>query len=208
VEDAPDVLLDRGVGDEERLGDAVVRLSLGHLREHVALTRRQAVQRTTAPASQHAPHHDRVERGAALGDALDRIDERRDVADALLEQVADAVRVLADQIERERLLEELRQDQDPRLVGPAAQLERRAQPVVLPARRHLHVDDRDVGPVRARLAQEVDGVARLRDDVQSRLREDPRDPRAEEDVVLADHHADRRHVLNRTPGPDRPRACR
>ena len=70
-----------------------------------------------------------------------------------------------------------------------AQLHRRAQAVVLVARRHLHVDHGDVGPVRERPAQEVVGVAGLGDDVEAGLGEQPRDALAQQDVVLADHDA-------------------
>ena len=43
--------------------------------------------------------------------------------------------------------------------------------------------------MRERLAQEVVGVARLRDDLEARLGEQPRDALAQQHVVLADHHA-------------------
>ena len=72
-----------------------------------------------------------------------------------------------------------------------AQLERRAQAVVLVVGRHLDVDDRHVGPVRAGAPEEVVGVAGLRHDLQARALEDPRDALAEEDVVLADDDPDR-----------------
>ena len=70
-----------------------------------------------------------------------------------------------------------------------AQLHRRAQAVVLVARRHLDVDHGDVGPVRQRPAQEVLGVAGLRHHVEAGLVEQPHDALAQEDVVLADHDA-------------------
>jgi hypothetical protein len=40
LEDVRDVLLDRGLADHERLGDAEVRLALRHGGDHFALTRR------------------------------------------------------------------------------------------------------------------------------------------------------------------------
>ena len=70
-----------------------------------------------------------------------------------------------------------------------AKLHRRAQAVVLVARRHLDVDHGDVGPVRQRPAQEVLRVAALRHHVEARLRQQPHHALAQEDVVLADHDA-------------------
>ena len=70
----------------------VVGLALGHRAEHVALARAQAVDGARRPAAaQHAADDLGVERAAARRDAGDRVDERVDVADALLEQVADAL---------------------------------------------------------------------------------------------------------------------
>ncbi len=70
----------------------------------------------------------------------------------------------------------------------AAQLHRGLQAVVLPAGRHLHVGDHDVGAVGERAAQQVVGVAGLADHVESGVGQDPGDALAEQDVVLADGH--------------------
>ena len=113
-----------------------------------------------------------------------------DVADALLEQVADALGPIADELEREAGLAELREDHDAGLGQPASQLDGGDQAVVLAPRRHLDVDDRDVGPVRERPAQQVVRVARLRHDVKPGAGEYASDALAEQDVVLSDRHTE------------------
>ena len=73
-EDRADVLLDRLLGQHEVLGDRGIALALRHLPEHLALARRQLVERAAAggPAGDEQPHHGRIEHGAAVGDRLDR----------------------------------------------------------------------------------------------------------------------------------------
>src|SRR5215210_4815976 len=67
-EDAGDVLLYGTLRDDEALCDGVVRLSFGHQLEHLALARRQRVERVVAPAAPDETRDDaRVERRAALG---------------------------------------------------------------------------------------------------------------------------------------------
>ena len=63
-----------------------------------------------------------VERAAAGGHALHGVDERRHVADPLLEQVADPLGTVADQVQRVALLVELREHEDAgvRQLGRAA----------------------------------------------------------------------------------------
>ena len=54
------------------------------------------------------------------------------------------------------------------------------------ARRHADVDDRHIGLVGAGLAQQVLGVARLGDDVEARVGQDPRRALAEQHRVVGD----------------------
>jgi hypothetical protein len=77
-----------------------------------------------------------------VGDPGHGVDERVDVADPLLEQVADALRPVADDVERILLLEILRQDEHARLRALSAQLDGGSQPVVAVSGGHLDVDDR------------------------------------------------------------------
>ena len=90
-EDVADVLLGRALGDAEQLGDPDVRPALGHRREDLALARGQGRQRVVGPVADHELGDDLgIERRPAAGDAAQRVHELADVADAVLEQVADA----------------------------------------------------------------------------------------------------------------------
>src|SRR4051794_7500063 len=63
AEDARDVLLDRPLGDDELTRDRGVRAALGHVPEHLALTRREAVQRVVRAAAAQQRRDDlRIER--------------------------------------------------------------------------------------------------------------------------------------------------
>ena len=65
--------------------------------------------------------------------------------------------------------------------------ERGAQAVVGVVGRHADVDDRDVGLVRADLAQQVLGVAGLRHDLEAGVLEQARGALAQQDGVVGDH---------------------
>ena len=85
-----DHLLDRSLGQDERLGDRRVVLSLGHLAQHVPLARRQLVERRLLAAGVLGDQRLddlRVDHRAALGDGADRRDELLDVLHALLQEV-------------------------------------------------------------------------------------------------------------------------
>ena len=85
------MLLDRPLGDDEPRGDRGVRAALGHQREHLALARAEPVERVAAAGAGEELADDLgVERRAAVGDAVDGVEEVADVGDAVLEQVADA----------------------------------------------------------------------------------------------------------------------
>ena len=70
-----DVPLDGARAEVELLRDRAVRAALGEQREHVALAVGQLVQHRAAVAADEHLHHLRVERRAAAGHALDRVDE-------------------------------------------------------------------------------------------------------------------------------------
>ena len=77
-------------------------------------------------------------------DALDRVDELGDVAHAVLQQVADARRVVADELQHVRRLEVLRQHEHRHAGAGAADLGRGRRRPSSACGRHAHVDDRDV----------------------------------------------------------------
>ena len=134
--------------------DRRVRATLGHEAEDLALARREAAQAELARVVGARAHELRddlaIQRRAAGGDALDRLDERPHLADALLEQVADAAGSRREQLLRVDRLDVLRQDQHPEAGMLRARLDRRPHAVVGEGRRQPDVDDRDVGLVARR----------------------------------------------------------
>ena len=112
-------------------------------------SRSRAVRRVSAsidPSARHEQLRDdlAVEHRATVGDARQRVEERPDVADALLQQIADPRRVLADQLAGVGRLDVLGQHEHPELGLAAARLDRRPQPLVAERRRQAHVHDREV----------------------------------------------------------------
>ena len=66
-----------------------------------------------------------------------------------------------------------------------------AQALVGVRGRHPHVDDGDVGPVGADLAQQVLGVARLAGDLEARLLQQACETLAQQHGVISQHDAER-----------------
>ena len=90
-EDARHVLLDGALGDEELLRDPGVRQALGLESEDLALARRELVVRVPARPGEELGHDLGVERGPAVRDPLERVEEVAHVGHALLQQVATAL---------------------------------------------------------------------------------------------------------------------
>src|ERR1700730_8735308 len=158
--------------------------------QDIALAGAELVERPLmATAPEHAPDHLRIESAAPVGDARNGIPERIDVADALLQQVADALCAVADEVKGVVLLVVLGEHQHAGLGQHAPQLDRCAQAVVCPPRRHLDVDDCDIRLMCERLAQERIRIACLADDSEPGLREQTRYPLAHQNVVLPDDYA-------------------
>ena len=90
AEDAAHVRFDRLAGDEELLGDAAVGLALGDQREHLALAWCELGERVAGDGRAEKLFDERgLDDGSSGGDLLERGDERGDVGDPILEQVAD-----------------------------------------------------------------------------------------------------------------------
>ena len=202
VEDAGHVALDGALADVDLAGDAAVGAALGHQRQHLALARGERVERPdlTGPA-EHLRDDLRIEHRPAGRDALDRLDEPVDVGHALLEQVADPLGAVREQLAQVAVLDELREQQDPDRRQLLADGQRRAQAVVGVVGRHPHVDDRDVGLVGANLAQQVLGVTGLGDDLEAGVAEQPRRALAEQDRVVGDHDPHGSSTISRVPAP-------
>src|SRR5262249_41542777 len=169
---------------------------------HLALARRQAVEERVPPAAAQELRDDRgIDRGATDGDATDRRREFLDVAHAVLEQVADALGRLLEEVHGEPELDVLRQDEhaDRRVVR--SDLLGGADALVVVRRRQTDVDDRDLRRVTAHLEQQlVRRIARA-DDVEVVVGEEPREPFAQEHAVLGDHYAHGISARTRVPPP-------
>ncbi len=143
---------------------------------------------------------DRVADVDAFVDALRRVaarvPERVDVGDAVLVQVADALRAALQQLQRVALVEELREHHHADRRQLAADQLCRPQPLVGLRRRHADVRDGDVGLVRADLAQQVLGVRRLADDLEAGVLEQAGETRPQQDRVVGDHHAHTRSLAS------------
>src|ERR1700689_3666791 len=108
-EDARHVPLDGGDGDDQRVCDSPVGATLSHQREHLAVPRSESVDWTALSTSADQPGDDlRVQHGPARSHAPDGVDEARDIADAMLEEVADALGTIGEKLERVMILQELR----------------------------------------------------------------------------------------------------
>jgi len=119
-----------------------------------SIARRQAVERIVgATAAEKLGDDLRVEHRAARVDAAQRVEERIDVGDPVLEEVADALGAVLQQLHRVALVDVLREHHEPDLGHLAPDLLGGAQALVGLRRRHPNVGDRHVGAVGANLAQ-------------------------------------------------------
>src|SRR5580765_8388886 len=80
-------------------------------------------------------------------------------------------------------------------------LERRAQALVIVAGRKSNVDDREVRHVAPHLQEQFLARRATADDLDSPIAEDARDPLAQQDAVLGDHHSHGISALTRVPPP-------
>jgi hypothetical protein len=194
LEDVRDVLLDRARGDDERVGDRLVGAALGHQPEHLLLARAQHLERARAAlARDQQPDDRRVERRSALGHPPHGLGEVVDVGDAVLEQVADALGALGQQLHGVLGLGVLREHDDADARVGLADAARGAHALVGVGRRHANVDDGDVGLDRGDVVHEIDGVLGLGDDLEARVREHARDALAHESRIVGDNHAQCAH---------------
>jgi hypothetical protein len=158
----------------------------------IALTRAQPVKRTIALAAAEHPAHDlRVEGAATSRHAPDRVDEALHIPHALLEQVADSLGVVPDQVCRVLLFVVLGQHQHADVRPLRSQRDNRPEAVVGVTWWHVDIGDHDRGAVRKALAEEILGIAGLSHDLAPGIGQQPGDALPEQDVVLTDHHSER-----------------
>src|SRR5215469_14653096 len=185
-EDVVDVLFHRAVADEQRGGDGRVGAPFGHQREHLALAGGEGRERVTA-ARQQLRDDLGVQRAASRRHPVQGLEELGQVRDPVLEQVADAVRPVGQQLGGVAFLHVLREHQHAHLGPAAAYHQRGAQPLVGEGRRHPHVHYHGVGLVLADRPKELLGLPGGRDHVVPGLGEQPGQPLAQQHGVLGDH---------------------
>lgn len=189
------MFLDRGLADQQRLGDAEVGFPFGHHRKHGLLAGGEAAQDVAwCAASQHSPDHFSVQRAAAGCDPGNGVGERRQVADPLFEQVADSFRPVSDEPHRERGFAVLRQDQDAELGQTVPQFDRGAQAVVFSTggiwTSTITTSGRDASVRRTNSSASPACATTL-----SPASEYPGDAFPQEYIVLADRHAQGRRRI-------------
>src|SRR5438876_9685060 len=95
LEDLPDVRFAGLLAQEQPRTDRLVRMAFGDQAEDLPFALSELAQRARLARSRDQPLDDRrVEDAFAVGDPPERVDEDRDVRDALLEQVADRFRMV------------------------------------------------------------------------------------------------------------------
>ena len=184
-QDVPDVLLDRSLGEPELAGDAGVRATLGHQRQHLALACREVRERVVAPPSlDQCLHETRVDDRSARRDPPQRVDELVHVQDAALEQVADPI---AGREELCRLLDldMCRQDEDARSreTPRGSSVPRRAPRSSASGGIRMSTITSS-GSCSRTSSSSSSRVAGLADDLEAGPLEQAREPFAQEDVVV------------------------
>jgi hypothetical protein len=193
--DAVHVPLDGARGDEQSPADAGIGASLGHQPEHLALARRQLLERVAYfPRRNELLNEHGVNDRAATTDAPSGVEKLIDVGDPTLEQVAAPA---AARQERHRLrdLDVRRQEEDRRLGELFADRARRVEPLGTVGGRHPDIDDRKV---RSALAHELDqcgSVSGLADDLVPAMLEQLREAFAHQHVVLGNNDSRRSLTL-------------
>src|SRR5579871_409315 len=106
--DARHVTLDRRYGNDERFGDSLIGPTLSHKTEHLPLAVRQVIDRVMpAPTLDETADDFGIDHRAAGSDAMDGVDEALNVSHAMLQQVADTLGSVAEEVDGIAVLEEL-----------------------------------------------------------------------------------------------------
>jgi hypothetical protein len=185
-EDVVDVLFDRAAADHQRFRDRGVGQALGHQRQHLALAGGQGTQRVAA-AGQQLTDDLGVEDTAAIGHPLQRPDELIDVRHPVLEQVADPVRAVGDELGGVPFLHPLGEHEHADAGPLVADQQRRPQPLIGERGRHPDVDHAHVGDGGGDRPQELLGVAVGRDDLMAGLGQQPGQSLPQQHRILGDH---------------------
>jgi hypothetical protein len=188
VEDRGHMILDRADGDRQFSRDSSVRSALSHQGEHLALARCEIAEPSRNARSRDQALDDLgVERRPPARHPADRAREQRQIPHPILQQVANALGALADQLERISGFQVLRENYDADVGKARAYFSCRAQPIVGVPRRHLNVRHDDVGLVCIDLTSQIARVAGHADYFKPGIFEHCHDARPNQRLVLADH---------------------
>jgi hypothetical protein len=145
----------------------------------------------------------RVDHALALVHARDASASTPHAGHAFLEQVADTPWVMLDQPHRVMRLKVVGQDEHPDVRVRRADFLGGDEAFVGVGRRHLDVDDRDVGACQRDFAAQFPGGPGLADDVEAGLGQQPVKPVPEEYLVVCDHdsHGISARIIARPSGP-------
>ena len=181
---------------------AALLLALRDLRQHLELARGELLERVVLgarPGLRELLDDLRIDQRAALGHRADRCRELRSVVHAILEQIGPAVRAVLEQRQGVGRRRELAQDHDADLRVALAELLREADALVGLRRWHPDVGDDDVRWIGVAQRKQGVVVARGIDHLDRRIiGQQAANPLADQQVVLAEHDADR-HAMNLWP---------
>jgi len=187
LEDPVDVRLDGLRREEETLADSLVGAPLGHQSEHVAFALGELGERVVcSSAAEQAGHDLWIDRGFAAADASDRGEELAQVTDAVLEQVSDASRCAAEQVEGVVGLHELREDEYAHICVLGADLLCGFEALDRVGGGHADVEQNDVRPAARHNLGKARRLGRLPHDVEAAALEHADEPFAEEERVVGD----------------------
>ena len=196
------MLLDRAVAHEQGTRGRGVAAAGRQLLEHLELPLGEAEQGRAllARLASHQALDDlRVQGRAAAGHGLQRTDQLVDLADPLLQQVAEPGDAVGEQVERVVLLDVLREDEHAGLGELGADPLGGVDSLGGEGRGHPDVGEHRVGAVVLHGCVQLDRVGRGRDQLDLRgLRQESGHPLPDEEAVIGEDDA-HRHSL--TVGP-------
>src|SRR3954451_15722204 len=191
VEDLAGLGLHRVARGLQALGDGLVGEALGDQPEDLALAPRELGQRSAGPGPRDQALDDlRVDHATAVRHAAHGVEQRLDLADAVLDQVAAPRLLTLHEAQGVGELQALGEHEDADLGVLAADVLGGDEPLVGPRRRHADVDQGDVGAVALDLAIERVGIGGEARDVDAALAQQRRHAVAHVGRVVADDHAD------------------
>ncbi len=186
-EDAADVLGDRAFGHPQTTGNSGVRATFGHKREHLALARRQLIERVVDALGRDELLNQRwVDDRTAPDDAFERLNEVVHVRDATLQQVPASL-ATGEETHRVLKLDMGRENENSRVRILRANRVRRLETLRRLCRWHADIDDQQVRLVLAAGPDRGQPVARLSDNVVTRALEQAGDPLPKQHVVVGNH---------------------